>query len=244
MLGRPHEDGIETGTRLFCPRSGQRRVIEACPGTDRAGIGPEAPGQLRLTFPTGWYRLPNRMATRSSIRRQRIEAFEALCRRHGLPITIQRRTIFAYVAGREDHPTADQIYGAVRKRIPGVSRTTVYRVLETLVRLGVLSKACHPGSPVRFDPKVDRHHHLVCVRCGKMTDVADARLNGIELPAIANQGYEIRDFSIHFQGTCPACRRKTRKGGASRIKTTEQRSPSATKGKRTQSLTRKRRQGP
>ena len=64
---------------------------------------------------------------------QRVQRFETLCRERGLPLTVQRRDVFKAVLERDDHPSADQIYECVKDRIAGLSRTTVYRVLDRLV---------------------------------------------------------------------------------------------------------------
>ena len=68
-------------------------------------------------------------------RTEKLRQFEALCRSKRLPLTVQRRAIFEAVLERDDHPAADQVFEVVKERIPGVSRTTVYRVLDTLVDL-------------------------------------------------------------------------------------------------------------
>lgn len=133
---------------------------------------------------------------------------EAACRRHGLPLTVQRRVVLEALAGRTDHPTADQLLVDVRTRMPGVSRTTVYRVLETLVRLGLAVKTCTPGSTVRFDPRTERHHHLVCLQCERVMDVHAPSLDALRLPSMRTAGFEISDYSVHFRGTCPECRRR------------------------------------
>jgi len=133
---------------------------------------------------------------------------EAACRRHGVPLTVQRRVVLEVLAGRTDHPTADQLLVDVRMRLPGVSRTTVYRVLETLVRLGLTVKTCTPGSAVRFDPRTERHHHLVCLRCERVIDVQAPSLDTLRLPAVRAAGFEISDYSVHFRGTCQECRQR------------------------------------
>ena len=166
-----------------------------------------------------------------SQRRQRLEEFEERCRRDDLAVTVQRRAIFEMVLQREDHPTADQVFEDVQGRIPQVSRTTVYRVLDTLVQLGVLTKICHPGAGARFDPKTHRHHHLVCLDCDKVIDLEDESLDALPLPPVRRRGFEVTDFSVHIRGRCAECRRKAgsvEKGG----KTTEKRARQAARRKK------------
>jgi len=135
---------------------------------------------------------------------------ETACRAEGLPVTVQRRAIFELLMDRTDHPTADQVWDAARVRMPGVSRTTVYRVLDMFVRLGLIVKTPHLGSAVRFDPRTERHHHLVCTMCDRVVDVESKRLDGVTLPDPTALGFEVEDFSVHMRGTCAACRRRRR----------------------------------
>ena len=143
------------------------------------------------------------MATMGSTK---MAALEAACRAEGLPLTVQRRVILEVLADRLDHPTADQIFAAVRRRMPDVSRTTVYRVLDTLVRLGLAVKTPHPGAAVRFDPRTERHHHLVCVGCDRVIDLHAPELDALPLPDTRRLGFEADDYSLHIRGLCAACR--------------------------------------
>ncbi len=138
---------------------------------------------------------------------ERLHRFEELCRSRGLPLTVQRRTILAAVLEREDHPTADRVYQVVRERIPGVSRTTVYRVLDTLVELGVIRQVQQTGSAARFDGNTRRHHHLICSRCGCMADLETPELSELPLPKGNPQGFRIHDYTVQFLGICAACRK-------------------------------------
>lgn len=139
---------------------------------------------------------------------QRLERFEELCRTEGLPLTVQRRDILRAVLQRDDHPSVDQIYESVRERIPGLSRTTVYRVLETLCHLGMLRRVHHPGATVRFDGRMTRHHHLVCRICHTMIDVKSKRLDQLELSPGQRQGFVVEDYTVQFQGICGGCRQR------------------------------------
>lgn len=130
---------------------------------------------------------------------------EAACRKNGLALTIQRRVILECLASRTDHPTADQVYEDVCVKIKGVSRTTVYRVLETFVSIGLAKKISNPESKARFDADTTRHHHLTCTACGVVLDLFDNDLNNLRLPSGIERDFEITDYSITFTGTCSAC---------------------------------------
>ena len=138
----------------------------------------------------------------------RTQQLAAACRAHGLPLTVQRRRIFEALTDRTDHPTPNQVYAAVKDILPGVSRTTVYRVLDTLVRVGVLAKASSPGAASRVDPRTSRHHHLVCSRCDRLFDVdEDAVEHRIRPPDVRRRGFAIAGYSIYFTGLCAACQK-------------------------------------
>ena len=76
-------------------------------------------------------------------REERLKHSLGLCRERGLAMTVQRRAILKELVSRRDHPSADQIFETVGERIPGLSRTTVYRVLEAFVRAGAARKVSH-----------------------------------------------------------------------------------------------------
>ena len=138
--------------------------------------------------------------------RDRLLAFEGECRRRGLALTIQRRAVYEELVERKDHPTADQVYDALCARLPGLSRTTVYRVLETLVAQGFARKVHHAGAVARFDPMTTRHHHLVCDGCGQLVDLEDDLVPGVPLPDARGTGFRVRDYSVNFTGLCRNCR--------------------------------------
>ena len=129
-----------------------------------------------------------------------------MCREHGLALTIQRRTILEALAARTDHPTADQIYEAIKDLLKGVSKTTVYRVLETFVSLGIVRKVSNPEAKARFDADTSRHHHATCLHCGLVMDVHDQDLNKLKFPVHIENGFEFVDYSINFTGLCTHCR--------------------------------------
>ena len=138
-------------------------------------------------------------------RSEKLEQLADLCRSKGLPMTVQRRAIYEAVMERDDHPTADQICEVVQQRIPNLSRTTVYRVLDTLVDLGVIHRVASCSSVCRYDGNVRRHDHFVCRKCGRMVDFD--RTASLPLPKGRPKGFQIDDYSVHYTGICAECRK-------------------------------------
>jgi Fur family peroxide stress response transcriptional regulator len=144
-----------------------------------------------------------------------LETLRRLCREQGLRCTVQRRVILEAALDLDNHPTADQIFELVAERIRGISRTTVYRNLENLVRMGLITKACHPGRVARYDRRTELHHHLICLHCDSVVDISDARLDALQIPNTSAFGFEVHDFRVQLRGICRRCRAQQRKGESS-----------------------------
>lgn len=144
-------------------------------------------------------------------RLQRMAQFKNLCREQGERCTSQRLVILETVLETENHPTPDQIFEAVALRLPNIARTTVYRTLEHLARMGVITKACHPGRVTRFDPRLDLHHHLVCLNCDEFVDFENPDLNEMDIPDTSNLGFEVIDYRVQIRGICGHCREREKK---------------------------------
>ena len=143
-------------------------------------------------------------------KKQRMDRFFAAHRESGLPVTTQRRAVFEAILDRTDHPTAEQLYRAVRGQLPQISRMTVHRILGTFVSLGLVSKTCHPGSAARFDPKLHQHHHLVCLDCGASLTWRTRASTTSRGPRSTPREFQIQDYHVHFRGRCARCRQKPR----------------------------------
>jgi Fur family peroxide stress response transcriptional regulator len=136
---------------------------------------------------------------------------EEALRQQGLALTTQRRIILQELSERQDHPTAEQVYESVRDRLPGLSKATVYRVLDTLVHAGAARKVFHPGAIVRYDPMTIRHHHLICQGCGKLVDIDPSMIEDIRLASVTVSGFQVTDYTINFTGICSKCQESSSK---------------------------------
>jgi Fur family peroxide stress response transcriptional regulator len=112
----------------------------------------------------------------------------------------------------------DQVFDDVKERLPGISRTTVYRTLETLADLGLARRTNHFGAFARFDANMEQHHHLVCTLCNKVSDFQYSGLTIGTPPEVRGSGFVVSDFSIYFEGYCSNCRMSPRAAKRGQVK--------------------------
>ncbi|MGC8604381.1 MAG: Fur family transcriptional regulator [Desulfomonilaceae bacterium] len=131
--------------------------------------------------------------------------------------TPQRQVILEELAKMKSHPTANDIYEVVRKRLPKISLGTVYRNLELLSSAGFIQKLEIVGAQKRFDDVVNNHYHIRCVECGKIDDLIMPTISSINDIANNVSDYKILWHRLEFAGVCPEClRRKPKTIGNSR----------------------------
>lgn len=133
--------------------------------------------------------------------------FEDECRRRGVRVTAQRLAVYRALAGDTTHPTADSVYAGLREDMRGLSRATVYRILESLEKEGFVRRVSTTDGLGRFEANLARHQHLVCRRCGCIMDWNVEALEGLSLPRRGPAGFVPEDFDIRIIGTCGQCRR-------------------------------------
>lgn len=133
----------------------------------------------------------------------RLDHLERKCREQGVPLTNQRRVIFTELAGRMDHPTADQIYDSLKEKDADLSRTTVYRTLETLGNLGLLLRVPTPMACARFDADMGEHDHFFCSVCEQLYDLP--RSSSAERLGSLPDGFLPQSSSLTITGCCKTC---------------------------------------
>jgi Fur family ferric uptake transcriptional regulator len=126
-------------------------------------------------------------------------------------MTHQRKMILEEVRSTCTHPTADEVYEIVRRRIPRISMGTVYRNLDVLAKNGLIQKI-DPGQghpQMRFDAKTEDHYHITCMGCGSIEDVPmnspDDSLDGLTKKLLKATEYRVAGHSLDFYGLCPLC---------------------------------------
>ena len=122
--------------------------------------------------------------------------------------TRQRAVILDELRQTTGHPTADELYRRVRRRLPRVSLGTVYRNLELLAERGTIQKLDSGAGQMRFDGDASSHCHVRCVRCGRVGDTAARPAVYVRDTAGDNSGYEIIGHRVELLGVCPQCQKR------------------------------------
>jgi len=126
--------------------------------------------------------------------------------RQGLRLTPQRLMILAEIEASESHISAEEIHRRIAERYPNVNISTVYRTLELLHRLGLVTETDLGEGRVRYHPAdKGRHHHLVCEGCGAIIDLDDALLDPLKEELRRRYGFAAELKHLAILGRCEKC---------------------------------------
>lgn len=142
-----------------------------------------------------------------------IEFFKARCREFNLRITPQRTAIYEALQDDGSHPSADTVYKKIKRKFPNVSFDTVNRTLLSFVDMGVLKIAESYNRRKRFDPYLENHHHLSCIKCGQIIDFENKVFDELEIPSAIRDRYEVLGKRVVIECICDRCSGKKRRGG-------------------------------
>lgn len=117
----------------------------------------------------------------------------------------QRELILNTVVQNPIHPTADEVYSMVRQSEPNISLGTIYRNLNLLSDQGYLQKISMPETSDHFDGRTDSHHHLLCEKCGKLSDIGIGSVEELEQGLKQLTDVQVTGYRIFVTGVCQNC---------------------------------------
>ena len=120
-------------------------------------------------------------------------------------LTTQRQIILEELGKVRSHPTANEVYDMVRKRLPRIGLGTIYRNLELMAESGIILKLEVGGTQKRFDATVETHYHIRCTSCGRVDDIDIEVLDNINEIAARSCDYKVLGHHIEFSGICGDC---------------------------------------
>ena len=124
----------------------------------------------------------------------------------GYRLTPQRMMVLSAIANSEHHISAEEIYVQVVAKYPHVNISTVYRTLDLLKRLGLVTETDLGGGRVRYHPAdKGHHHHLVCQECGAIIDLDESVLSSLKSRLLQEYKFSADLRHLAIFGRCSNC---------------------------------------
>lgn len=141
---------------------------------------------------------------------QKKERLSEFIKAEGLKSTRQRDIITAEFLKTEGHVTAEEFYRQINKKHKNIGSTTVYRTLKLLAKSGLAAEQVFADNLTRYEPLSDEEHHdhLICQKCGSITEFEDSKLENMQIKIADELGFEIITHKMEFYGYCSNCRDK------------------------------------
>lgn len=129
-------------------------------------------------------------------------------KREGYKLTTQRRAVLdVIIENHEKHLNPEEIYDSVKMKYPEIGIATVYRTLQLLEKLNIIYRLNFDDGYNRYElnKSSENHHHLICLECGKVTEVKLDLLEKLENEIEGENGFKIVDHNVKFFGYCADC---------------------------------------
>ncbi len=131
-------------------------------------------------------------------------------REKGFKLTPQRRSILDTIMENEGkHLSTEEIYDVVKRRCPEIGLATVYRTMQIFDEVGLVYKHNFDDGRSRYEVTNNedhQHHHLVCIKCGKVLEVEEDLLEQLENQVEQKYNFSITNHNVKFLGYCGKCR--------------------------------------
>jgi Fe2+ or Zn2+ uptake regulation protein len=123
------------------------------------------------------------------------------------------RAVLEVLRASQRHPTAFEVYEAVRRTRPRIGLATVYRILHQLTEQGLIKELAYGSGCSRYDACTRRHDHAFCTECGALLDIPqDVQLSTGALQVAAHStNFELGSYEVRIYGRCTTCQSRRSK---------------------------------
>lgn len=140
-----------------------------------------------------------------------INKYKDILKEEGYKLTYQRKAILDIIINYNmEHLSCDDIYSYISKDYPEIGIATIYRTLQLFEKLNIVYKVDFGDGFSRYelnDGEGDHHHHhLICLKCGKVLEVQMDLLESLEKKIEESGMFKILDHSVKFYGYCQDCK--------------------------------------
>ena len=134
------------------------------------------------------------------------ENYKQLIRQRGFRVTPQRQIILDALSELKGHRTPDEVYSRVQRKTTAINRATVYRTLDFLLRMGLVTVAQVKDNQTVYEViNEEPHHHLVCQKCEKFIELDNAVVKPLFDRIQQDEGFQIRTDHLILFGLCRDC---------------------------------------
>ncbi len=138
------------------------------------------------------------------------ETLKKKLKEKGFKLTPQRKSIIdVIIANQGKHLSAEEIYDLVKNSCPNIGLATIYRTMQIFDEVGVVYKNNFDDGRSRYELYQDedhQHHHLICIKCGKVVEVEEDLLEQLEVEVENKYKFSIMNHNLKFFGYCHQCR--------------------------------------
>lgn len=140
-----------------------------------------------------------------------LRSFREVCAEHGIAVTHQRQVLYETIQGMPGHPSPEEVFAAIKRRIPSISLATVYKNIHLFVQSGVFRELSMHHGTLRVEMNKQPHHHVVCSVCKRVADLPDSEEHGLPTEITAARlhgGFLVERVSMDVIGICPDCQKR------------------------------------
>ncbi len=143
------------------------------------------------------------------MKRTKKKLFHDYIVRQGLKSTRQRDTILDFFLSSERHMSIEELYLKLRNKHPNIGYATVYRTLKLFAEAGIANEIHFGDGQTRYEHvnEGEHHDHLVCTRCGAITEFENETIEKLQAEVAAGYGFLIETHKLELYGQCAKCRK-------------------------------------
>ena len=132
---------------------------------------------------------------------------QIILRNNDLKSTPARLAILSFLSEQSAPRDVEDIIVHIANEHETVDRVTVYRILETFVKKGLIKRLEFGEGKYRYELAGDDHHHLICESCGKVEDISDCHISDLEKEISQRKKFLVKRHQLEFFGVCRSCQR-------------------------------------
>ena len=133
--------------------------------------------------------------------------FRERCRENGIAVTHQRQVLYETMKTMHGHPSPEEVYARVKKKVPAISLATVYKNIHIFVESGVFREVSMHHGTVRVEMNGEPHHHMVCSKCKKIADIGESELGLAGPRGRLPGGFLVDRYAVDVIGVCASCQK-------------------------------------